>query len=407
MADRQPELDEAELARRSVTSVERIRLLVDIGVLAPGPDGSFEPADVQRIAIVDAYERCGIALEHLARAIRDQRMSFEFTDRIYPPASAPTSRTVADLAAELGERAEILPELFLALGLPSPDPDHRLTEADAAMLPRLIDAWSAPGIEPDALLRAARLLGDAARRTTEGWVALFLESVGLSPEATARMTIDELRGRLFEPAVPIAQSLEPAMVWLLRRHMQQALNAVNVESMEEALDAAGVRPLASREPAAIVFADMSGFTRITDELGDQVAVGHAERLGRIASASAARLGGRVVKQLGDGVMLAFERVAPAVDAAVALRANAAAAGLPELHVGVSAGPVVQRDGDYFGRTVNLAARLSGAAGPGEIVANEVVASTAGERRFVALGMLELKGFLRPIAAYRLESPEPS
>jgi class 3 adenylate cyclase len=375
--------------------------LVEIGVLRSDESGRFGSADIQRVQIAAAYEAGGIELEHIAQAISERRMTFEYSDRIYPEASPPSGRTVGDLAEELGQDGDLLPDLFTALGLPRPTPDRPLTEADERILPAIFQGWGSAEMSPDATLRAARLLGDAMRRAAEGWVALFLEAIPLHSEDRVTMTLDELGPRMFEPAMRVAQLFEPMAVWLLRRHMERALNAINVETMERALEARGLRPRLA-DPPTIVFADLSGFTQLTEEQGDELAAQHATTLSRLAVSSAAMHDGRLVKQLGDGVMLAFERVAPAIEASLALRTSASDAGLPPLHIGISAGPVIERDGDYFGRTVNLAARISNAAGPGEILANQTAVEAAGHLTVVPVGPTELKGLPVAIPLFRFE-----
>jgi adenylate cyclase len=397
-------LTEGELARRSDSTPERIRQLVRIGVLRPDTSGRYAPADVQRVRIVAAYEAGGIELGQLAVAISQRRMSFEYADRIYPEASPGSGLTLADLAARLGPSGALLPDLYLALGLPRPDPDRPLTEDDARLIPAFLEAWSMGVASSDTVLRAARLLGDSARRASEGWVDLFLEAIAPPPEERDESSLDELAPRLFDPAMRISRLLEPAMTWLLRHHMERALDAANVEAMERALEARGLRPRRTADPPAVVFADLSGFTRLTEEHGDEAAVGFAAGLSREASRVAGDHRGRLVKQLGDGVMLAFQHVGDALGAAFALRRTATAAGLPALHTGIAAGPVVERDGDYFGRTVNLASRLSGVAGPDEIVADTTTVEHAVGIRATALGAHELKGLRQPIPVFRLEQP---
>ena len=379
-------------------------------MLRPTAHGEFEPADVQRIQIVDAYEQAGIDLEHIAQAIAQRRMSFAYTDRIYPEASPPSGRTFGDLAARMGPRGSVLPDLFVALGLPVPAADAPLTDADEELLPRFLDAWvSADPSDAahEAAVRAARLVGDAMRRTVEGWVALFLEAIDLPAEFRAEMSLDELEPRLLEPAARVASLLEPLTVWVLRRHLVRALNAVNVESMEVALDHYGLKARPAADPPSIVFTDMSGFTRLTEEFGDEIAARHATTLARLASATAAAHGGRLVKQLGDGVMLAFHRIGDGVQAAVALRTAASAAGLPALHTGISAGPVIERDGDYFGRTVNRASRISGVAGPEEILADETVARAARTVTAVPVRSRTMKGLGKGVRLFRVASLPPA
>jgi class 3 adenylate cyclase/DNA-binding transcriptional MerR regulator len=400
-------LSTRELAKRAGTTPAWIRRLTEIGVLRPDERRRFRSGDLQRVQIVAAYEAGGIELDDIARAIRERRMSFEMTDRIYPEASPSSGRSVSDLATALGPGADLLPDLFMALGLPRPALDRPLTEADERVLPAFLAAWDTSSMSSDTTLRAARLLGDATRRAAEGWIDLFMEAVAPPPEESAVLTVDELAPRMFEPAIRVAQLFEPMAIWLLRRHMERALNAVNVEAMERALEVHGRRPRAPAEPPAVVFADLSGFTRLTEEHGDELAARHAEALSQLAIRAATTNDGRLVKQLGDGVMLVFRRVGQAVRAAFDLRAGADRAALPPLHVGISAGPMIERDGDYFGRTVNLASRISAVAGPGEILANQTAAEGDHDVPVVALGPTQLKGLSEALPLFRLEALPPS
>lgn len=393
-----------ELATLAATTPARIERLAEIGVLRPDAVGRFAPPDIQRVRIALAYEDGGIELEHIAQAIAEGLMSFEFTDRIYPEASPPSGQTVADLTRELGPRGEILSDLFMALGLPRPDQDRTLSRADVAIIKRFLDAWDVDAPRRDQSLRAARLLGEMARRAAEGWVDLFTETYSPPAEELVAMTPDELEMRVFTPAVRIAGLFEPMTTWLLRRQMELALDAANVEAMEQALEARGIRVPVPVDPPAMVFADMSGFTQLTEERGDDLAVDYAEILAHLALTVAGTHGGRLVKQLGDGVMLAFPGRRPAIAAAVELRAAAAAGTpLPPLHIGISSGPVIDRDGDYFGRTVNLDSRLSGIAGPGEIVVDTTTADAVGPADAVPLGTVVVKGLPAPIPHFRLRS----
>jgi adenylate cyclase len=105
-----------------------------------------------------------------------------------------------------------------------------------------------------------------------------------------------------------------------------------------------------------------------------------------------------VKWLGDGVMVWFREPAGAVPAALQMVEEVPAAGLPPAHVGVAAGPVVVQGGDYFGRTVNLAARIAARAGAGEVLVSDRVAESDPPEgvTFVELGELRLEGFARPV-----------
>jgi adenylate cyclase len=100
-----------------------------------------------------------------------------------------------------------------------------------------------------------------------------------------------------------------------------------------------------------------------------------------------------VKWLGDGVMFYFREPAAAVLAALEMVEVVGRQDLPPAHVGIHAGPVVFQEGDYFGRTVNLAARIADYARPGEVlVSQEVIdAAEGGPVTFTEIGPVELKG----------------
>ncbi len=141
------------------------------------------------------------------------------------------------------------------------------------------------------------------------------------------------------------------------------------------------------------FLDITGYTRLTQELGDAAAADLATSLARLVERTSVRYGGRPVKWLGDGVMFFFPQSGPGVVAALEMVAGVADAGLPPAHVGLHAGPVVFQEGDYYGQTVNIAARIADYARPGEVlVSQEVVdASSESDLAFREIGPVELKG----------------
>ena len=153
----------------------------------------------------------------------------------------------------------------------------------------------------------------------------------------------------------------------------------------------------------MVFLDLVGYTRLMEERGDQTAAERVGRLAEIVQSGSARFGGKPVKWLGDGVMFHFPDPREAVLCSLDLVDRTPAARLPPAHVGVNAGPVIFRDGDYFGRTVNVAARIAAQAGPGEVVvSDDVVGLASGDGlRFEQIGPVELKGLTRPVMLHRV------
>jgi adenylate cyclase len=152
-----------------------------------------------------------------------------------------------------------------------------------------------------------------------------------------------------------------------------------------------------------VFVDLSGFTRLTHEAGDESAVRAASSLQREADAAATRHGGRLVKLLGDGAMLRLDNANVGVEAALDLVGTMSGQGALSSHAGVHTGPVIERDLDVFGQTVNLASRIADAAGPGEVLASEAVAEAAGYGGFAfeRIREADLKGLPEPVPLYRV------
>jgi len=146
--------------------------------------------------------------------------------------------------------------------------------------------------------------------------------------------------------------------------------------------------------ATVLFADVSGSTKLYEAAGDAIALETINRMIADMRRATEAAGGRVVKTIGDEVMyvgLTNETVA----ASLGLRDAATAAGLPALRIGVASGPVISRDGDYFGPVVNLASRLTEIAAPGEVLVpaalrDELRPDSGCDVRFVDRGTQQLR-----------------
>ena len=189
---------------------------------------------------------------------------------------------------------------------------------------------------------------------------------------------------------------------LFRRHAEAYMTEHQFEHVEVALEHAGVRPRPPKSVGAIVFADLTGYTRLTEEAGDEVAARTSVELAELVKEVAVRHNGEVVKMLGDGVCFHFGRPRDAVLASLEIVDSVGPRGLPPAHIGVNAGPVIYDEGDYFGRTVNIAARIASEAGPEEVLVGEAVVSTGGAEgvRFEDRGTAVLKGIADPVPLYR-------
>lgn len=153
----------------------------------------------------------------------------------------------------------------------------------------------------------------------------------------------------------------------------------------------------------VAFVDLTGYTSLTDAHGDLAAVRVVDRF--VAAAEAALAGqGRIVKTLGDGILLDFARPEDAVATAAAM--SDVLHGLddmPELTGGIATGPAINRDGDLFGSTVNLAARLADLAPPGELRVTDPVARAASGAGWTVdpIGPTSIRGLHDPVSVHRL------
>ncbi|HEU4355662.1 MAG TPA: adenylate/guanylate cyclase domain-containing protein, partial [Actinomycetota bacterium] len=124
----------------------------------------------------------------------------------------------------------------------------------------------------------------------------------------------------------------------------------------------------------------------------------ATKLSDVVQRNARERRGEPVKWVGDGVMVRFRDPDGAVLSALDMVEEIPAAGLPAAHVGIAAGPVIRQAGDYFGRTVNLASRISDRAPAGQVLVSERVVQTASAPgvTFIEIGPTELSGVRDPI-----------
>jgi adenylate cyclase len=180
------------------------------------------------------------------------------------------------------------------------------------------------------------------------------------------------------------------------------MNDLNIGRIERRLEQRGLLPSQPENPPAVAFVDVAGYTRLTVDHGDEYGARIAVRLSELADVVARRRGGRVMKLLGDGVLLLFESPCDGVGAVAELSREMVKAGLPMAHAGLHAGPVVERDGDIYGSTVNVASRIANHAPAGSILVSEAVVllcpSLTG--RFEALGPVAVSGLPDPLPLYR-------
>ena len=387
----------AELAERAGVSRERLKRLVEVGVVQPSGADRFRPIDVQRIRVADAFVDSGLAVEDLGRLVAEGHVTFPNLEAVFGEPISASDTTFAEFAAELDRDPDLLRRVYTQLNLPQPDDDDRLRADDLEFLREFLLVFDARdlGLGDDFLLRAARLCGDGVRRLVESVNSLMREE--LLPAMT-RSSPGPLPMRGGGPFVSMSRAAD----WLIRRHLEAVMHRNIVESIERVMEETGIGRRRDLHPPAIAFLDLSGFTRLAGAKGDEEAAKLAVRLSDLVQASSVSRHGRVVKSLGDGVMLHFRDPGEAVAAALDLVDATPIAGLPPARVGITSGPVVFRDGDYFGRAVNMASRITDYARPSEVLLSEAVAElgTPAGTAFQELGFVELKGISEPVRLFR-------
>ncbi len=385
----------ADLAGVTEAEVQR---LVDLGILV-ARDGAdpFLETDAQKVRLATACERAGLPMEGVGAAVRAGRLSFAFLEASpYGRWLVRSARTYRQVSEETGVPLDTLGGVLESMGFARMAPDELIREDELEVVPLLQLGLSRGILDLAWLTRIGRAYAEglrlAANVENEAYRARFTGPVRASG-ADQRTTM-ELASQLATDFLPV---VDRALLGVYRRQQEVVWTEDLVEDIENELDRAGVLGRPERVPA-MSFLDLVGYTRLTEERGDAAAAALAEALAVLVDRSCREHGGVPVKWLGDGVMVHFREPAGAVLSALRLVEQLPQVGLPPAHVGVAAGPVVAQGGDYFGRTVNLAARIAACAGAGQVLVSGSVAEAASPEgvAFVELGELRLKGFARPV-----------
>jgi adenylate cyclase len=380
----------AEAAVRAGVDQAYVDRLIELGII--GSAHGLTRGDVRRVQMAQTLETAGMSLEGLAKGIESGLISLDFMD-------APTYDRFANLADEtfqqLSDRTGLPLDLLLlireATGGAVPRPNDRVREDELAVVP-LIEMELKMGFRPVSIARRLRVLGDSLRRVadteSDAWRSDLMEPMlaeGASAEDLTAVSVSE-------GSVELDRATDQALLAVWHAQQTHSWTSNIIGGFEQALTAAGLMTKLSRPPA-ICFLDITGYTRLTHERGDEAAASLAEGLGRLVNQATLERGGRPVKWLGDGVMVYFRNPGAGVVAALDMVDGVASAGLPPAHVGLHAGSVLFQEGDYFGETVNIASRIAEYARPGEVVVSQAVVdeSTDAGAAFTEIGPVELKG----------------
>ncbi len=348
----------------------------------------------ERLTLLEKLVAEGVPLTDLRRTTATGTIMYLPADRVIVGTERYTAAEVAEMT---GVEEEFLVRVRRAMGLPIPDPADPVYTAAEVESTEMIHVARDAGIDDEELLELLRILGRGLGQAAESLRALPLKLV-LEPG----MSETELAQQYALVAEQLYPLVNPLVVNILALHLRHATQSTVVSAMERQ---GGMLP-GSRE-IGVCFADLVGFTRLGEEVP-------ADELGRLAvrlealASDVAEGPVRLVKTIGDAAMLASPEPEPLLAAGLSLIEAADAEGeyFPQLRAGAAWGPALLRAGDWFGRPVNLASRITSVARPGSLLGDRDLREAAGEDfRYSFAGERRLKGIREPVRLFRVRRPE--
>jgi adenylate cyclase len=300
----------------------------------------------------------GCSDEEIDRAVADDVVDLLMVDRLLVPTARNLTQT--EVAELTGLPVELVRRFWRALGfLDLAEDEPALGEMDIEAV-RLFQAMVAMGLtDTDVAVQAARVIGTsmariAAAQTGRGGSPL------LGPSGDSVLDADQF-ARQADASIPAMGRL---LEYVWRRHLLEATRRAML--LRSRGDGEG-----TRAQMAVGFADMVGFTVLSQHLGDEELAAVVARFEELAHDTVVALGGRVVKMIGDEVMF----VVPTATAAAGIGLSLAEAYadddlLSDVRVALAVGPVLEHDGDYYGPVVNLAGRVVNVARPGTVLVSD-------------------------------------
>jgi adenylate cyclase len=385
----------AQVAARAGVSTATLRRWVDGGVI-PGYDGSWTPAAAAYARVVARLRARGHTLAQIKRAGENGQLAAGPLENLL--SSSGPRRSLRAAARASGLDVDLIERIYTAMGLAAQldgisDGDIEVLKYAAAVL----DA----GLPQPAFLQLMRVYGQALAQIADAEVRLihlYVHEPLMRAGVPSVEIADEMEG-LTREVLPFAS---PFMNYLHDRLLAHFVEQDMIGHMEADLGADALGE--GRVRLAIAFADLAGYARLTVERGDEVALSTVERFVD-AVAQTLPLEARVIKMLGDEVMVVGPDPAALTGWAVELQAGIAP-GDPPPRIGIHYGEALYRDGDYFGREVNKASRVVARAGGGEVLVTRSVVDVAASvdgLQFERIGEIRLKGFPEPTELFLASS----
>jgi adenylate cyclase len=389
------EITLADAARRAGVTPATLRRWAKEGVI-PQYDGEWTLAAAAHARIVARLRDRGHTLEEIRRASEGGVLAFAYVEDLFPPVDA--AYTIEEAAQETGLERALIERIWSAVGFNAQSLE-RLTEEDLQLLHYVAAVLSA-GFPLVAFLQLVRVYGQAMSQVADAEVRLFHLYVHepLMRDGVPGLEMAEEMEGLARELLPLAS---PMMDHVHQRFLQHFLEQDVIGHMESDIDEDTLE--LGRLRVAIAFADLAGYTRLTEEEGEEQALGAVERFVD-AVENTLPDDARVVKTIGDEVMVVGSDPAALTDWAVGFQTLVDERPLPR--VGIHYGETLYRDGDYYGREVNLAARVAARAAGGEVLVTRPVVDNAGQHlEFEPIGEVRLKGFRDPTELFLARSGE--
>jgi adenylate cyclase len=356
--------------------------------LLDGLDGEAREA---RLALLGELEDEGAELEEMREAIAEDRLALLPVERFLEGTGE--RLTLAEVAAESGVDAGFLERLRAAQGLAPSDPDSPDGSAEDVDAAKRMRALLEAGLPEAGLIETSRVVGIAMSQVAAA-------SNSLAGEALLEAGATELEAarRYLAAAQALAPIMGPAMQYAFNLHLLEQIRQAAVGSAQLASG-----QLAGSQVVTACFADLVDYTRLGQTLDHESLGGLTIRLGELGR-DVAKPPVRLVKMIGDAVMLVSQSNEALMEAALTLVEAAEGEGedFPSLRAGLARGEAITRGGDYYGHPVNLASRITDYAYPGSVLCDEAVhdATENGGVRFSFAGARKLKGIDAPEKLFR-------